>query len=820
MPIPSVTVEMYFPGLGWRDVSDVCSIESSLEITEAIENPTETNLFVAPDVSLRLMQDGSGLFTFSMFANLLPESTDFLVRVKRETVTVFYGFVLPNTVQFDDTERWCSFTAIGLAGKLARTAAEDLPLLKRIVDPGWRVYQAGGEERSGTVVISNVTGARLSCEIMAGDTVTVETPGGQKDELTVTGVLPTTETSPYTYFELSVTGLKQAYEVGSVVTLITPFRRNISVKELIDRLLIGSGLNPTTSATFLAAPLAGASAPFATQPNLDFLLQTGATIAPIGISTHVTPYVSDDPPGSFPIVGTVDSVYAQQNPPTGTWTAYAHIGHGVTPVDWRPRGSGKWLQYGKRYQRTLLRAGAPTPSVYGAIYSFWAYDYSSIGRPVTFRRYRLEIEVDNFDTQGATYQWETRLFVEESSDGWQWTTVSGPFVSANGSTSVNLHEEVPLTCGIDLLRVLTFTRVIFTEPNETVDPCGYYVSMMAAAGGAPTRNIVPTWDGLRGNVFAHASDRVVIARRDTGRTDVPTLFILRADGVDITVQSASAIPADFQPLTLRYNEGDGFWYALSASRAGGVKLLSFSTSALTTRAGWDPPALLPPSNSLGGRVDMTVINGPTGTTWPMMAIVGNTLWWISRSASGWIEYADVEGLSCGEAIAQLCTLLDAYAYVTSDLSAWVKARGTGSGRTIATGTSATSTRIDDEGCLSLRRASVWYKSYRYVTVKNERDETIVGTAGSVAFRDSEQALELVSRFVSTQSFATALAQNLLSYLGRALAVVDVEHELDSRRYEIGRTFTASINGVVKTFQIIETTLRPVAGTVRVQGVEM
>jgi len=139
---------------------------------------------------------------------------------------------------------------------------------------------------------------------------------------------------------------------------------------------------------------------------------------------------------------------------------------------------------------------------------------------------------------------------------------------------------------------------------------------------------------------------------------------------------------------------------------------------------------------------------------------------------------------------------------------------------VTSGTSETSTRLDDAGCLTFRRASIWYKSYKYVRVVNERDETIVGEAGDVAFRDTEQSLELTSRFVSTQSFATALAQNILSYLGRALKVVDIEHEFDGRRYEIGRTFTAYFNFVLTTFQIIEATPRPVAGTVRVQGLEL
>ncbi len=823
MAMPVITTSLYIPGLGWRDVSDVTEIDTALEMTEAIEAPSETNLFVAPDVSLKLMVDGSGIFTFSMFDTLLPESTDFLVRISRDGVTFFYGFILPNTVQFDDTERWCSFTAVGMAGKLARTAAENVPLVKRIVNTGWRVHEAAGTEGFGTVIITNVAGPFGSCEIMAGDTITVETTGGQKDELKVMGATPTTDTAPYLYFELSVTGLKQAYEAGSVVTLITPFIRNVSIQNLINYLLQGSGLNPTTAGTFLAAPLAGATAPFATQPNMYPLLQIGVSQSPLGVSTHVAPFINSDPPGSFPILGTIDSVWKQENPPEGVWSFYDHSGRALTPVDWRPYGSGKWIMYGKRYQRTLIRDSETPPNVIGAIYSFWCYDYSSSTEPATKSRYRLEVEIDNFNKQALAFNWETRLYVEASSDGWQWADVSGPHVSASGSTSVNLHNEVPLTCGVEIIKILGQTRIIFTEPDQTTDPCRYYVSMMTTAGTI-TRDVVASGYVVRGNLFAYYNGKVVAVRRDTERGEIPTLFTLEGFLTDVVLGSTIPIPADFQPFTLKYNPGDGFWYALSASRENGVRLLSYSTAGSGTvyaRAGWEPPALLPPSGSLGGRVDMAVINGPTGTTYPMMAIFGNTVWWISRSASGWIEYADVEGLSCGEAIAQLCTLLDAYAYIDRDLSSWVKSRGTTSTRTIITGTSATSTRLDDDGCIApIRRSSIWYKSYRYIRVVNERDDTIMGEAGDTSFRDTEQGLELSSRFISTVSFAAALAEHLLSYLGRALTMVDFEHELDTRRCEIGRTFTMSINGAVKTFQIIEASPRPLSGTVRVQGLEM
>jgi hypothetical protein len=813
--IPNVTVELNIPGLGWRDVSGPASIDSTIEVTEAIENPTEVNAFVAPEVTIKLHQDGSGIFTFSLFSSMLPESTDYLVRIKRDGVTLFYGFILPNTLQFDDAERWASFNAIGMAGKLARTSAESSAALKRAVNTGWRVHEAGGNESLGTVIITNTAGATSLCEILAGDTVTVQTPGGQTDELVVQGVAPTTETSPHLYFELTVTGLNQAYEAGSVVTLITPYARNLSLKTFVDRLFLAAGLNATTASTYLAAPLVGASAPFATPPSMVGL----EGIAPLGVSTVTNDIIGSPLPGEFPVLGTNVGVYKQENAPTGDWTFYEHADTALYPVDWRPYGSGKWEQYGRRYRRRLIRDAELPPNVTGALYTFWAYDYYDTFTPATFYRYRLEVEVDNFDGRAAAYNWETRLYKESSSDGYTWTTIGGPYGTRNGVTVARLHDEIPYACGIEVFKLLGSKRIIFTDPDDTVDPCQYYLSQMTTAG-AVTRNVGPSGVSIRGNLFQHKLDYLLVARRDTTRSDIPTAFILTDDGAGaLAVSNTVPIPADFQPYTLRYNAGDGYWYALASSKENGVRLLSFTGSTLALRSGYTPPELFPPSGALGA-VDMTVVNGPPGQTYPMLAIFGNQLWWISKSASGWIAYADVEGLSCGEALAQAVTLVDAYAYVDRDLTSWVKSRGTTSTRSVITGTTGTSTRLDDGGCLRLRRSSIWYKSYRYVTVKNEKDESIVGEAGDKNFKDTEQGLELTSRYVSTQSFATALAQNLLSYLGRALKAVDLEHELDERRYEIGRWFNASIDGAVRTFQIIEATPRPVAGTVRVQGLEL
>jgi hypothetical protein len=94
----------------------VCvDLDAPPQITEAIEAPMETNEFVAPDVQVRLNvgDPAKGEFQFSWFDSIQPWSTDYKLKVTVDGATLFHGFVLPNTIQFNDAERWCAFTAIG-----------------------------------------------------------------------------------------------------------------------------------------------------------------------------------------------------------------------------------------------------------------------------------------------------------------------------------------------------------------------------------------------------------------------------------------------------------------------------------------------------------------------------------------------------------------------------------------------------------------------------------------------------------------------------------------------------------------------------------
>jgi len=820
MAAPNIVVQLYRPDVTtWANVSDCVDLDAPPQITEAIEAPMETNEFVAPDVQVRLNvgDPAKGEFAFAWFDAIQPWSTDYKLKITVDGAQLFYGFVLPNTIQFNDAERWCAFTAIGEGGLLARTSAEDDPSLRRVVDPNWRVYESSGTELFGSIVLYNAgtgDGRTYTCEILAGDTVTVQTPGGQLDELTVQAVAPTADTGPF-FWELSVAGMKQAYDYGAPVTLITPYVRNIALATLVRRLFVAAGLPAPITVDVAALP--GTSAPFATP--IGTLGLEGLT--PLGIASYVTPIIGMEHPGAFPILGTNSGAKKQENPPTGEWTGFEHSGKSAFPVDWRPLGSGKWMQYGRRYRASRVYDSALPPNLVGMIYQFWCYDYFDTNEPATKTRYRLEVEVDNPHGTADTFNWQTQLYKETSSDGFTWTIAGGPYGTNSGSTSINLHNEIPLTCGLDMIKPLGFKRVIFTEPVAATDPCQYCVSVMSPTSGTVMRNIVPGTPGIRGNVFAHTEDRLVVVRRDTTRGDIPTAFILWYPyGTDLEVANTAQIPADFQPFTLKYNPGDGRWYAIASSPTNGARLLSFVGSTLGVRPNYTPPLLFPPSPRLSGTVDLTVINGASGTTYPMMAIFGNQLWWVSRAASGWIAYADLEDLSCAEALAQIAVTVDAFFYVDADRLTYFRSRASAPTRTVITGTSASSTRLDDETCLTLKRTSVWFKALRHVSVTNPRDETIVGEAGDKNFRDTEQSITVESRFVSSISFALAVAENTLTYLGRRLTTVDIEREADARRCDIGRSFTALINGAVRSLQILQVTKNPVSGTESVQAVEL
>ena len=447
VPYIGVILETPIVGYEWNSIGTLVSLDSAPEITEAIEAPAEVNRFVAPDVSLRVYDDPKVPWVRTLFSQITPTSTDWLVSISCDSYSRFQGYVLPNTVQIDDTECWVSFTAVGNAQRLSTVSAE-LDSLKRTANTGWRVYETSGNDSFGVITVTNTAGSLSTCEIESGDTVSLLLPDGQEDLVTVTIVEPVGTTSPYARWDLTVKGMKQQYEVGTVLTLTTPYLRHVPIKTVVDALFVGAGLPVTVDGTtYLVAGITGAGAPFSSP-----LGQDGLAGSRLGVSRNANAAPSIR--GYWATVGTSSDLYEQPSPPQGAWQLVpgAPTGKPLRPVDWFPNGNGTYLLHGERYRKRYTRSGGFGSPPDGAEFFWYTYDYTPTSPPARAYRYVLKIAVDNLYSEVPNvYNWDCQVYRESSTDYVTWTAYDGPWGVTSGATTTNLHDELPLTCGIAIL---------------------------------------------------------------------------------------------------------------------------------------------------------------------------------------------------------------------------------------------------------------------------------------------------------------------------------------------------------------------------------
>lgn len=800
MAVPQIQVTIFFPSLGqWRNVSVCVDAGTTIEITEAIEAPAETNSYVAPDIQLKIHEGTVDEFRISWFDTIQPDDLSWAVEIKLEGIPIFTGFILPTSLQIDTREGWAGFTAIGKAGLLARTSA-DGGVFKRAASTGWFVANAQGNAWRATITIEKSTW-QTTCEYVTDDVIGIDMGGGSIQEVKVITVSSAFVTPPYPVFTLSVEGMDAPPLAGAAISLLTPYYRNVTLQNAVNTLFAAAGLAYPTASNFNVIPISLASSPFATRPTVTGLVGYPQAVVPNVFSLE----------RYYPVIGTTSGTYIQYDPPLGNWVAAPNYlqNRSSEPVDWTDDNvftTMGYLVYGPRFEQS------PSGSDYD--YTFWHY-WLTTGTPTPPGfRFGIRVRISSEPDALGYYTASTLLLREQTFDGFTWAYTHSETVAAGAiSTPNNLHNEIGETIGIYSTGIRSSAgKLVFTHPDGT-SATGYttaYVSLSDLTGYTAIGT-------MRGKVRRNGVFSI-----DTKRDATPTAHIwdLTEFGVPIFTQ-AMPLPVGFQPYTLTFNPGDGFWYALAVSETRGVELLSYASSGLDPRANYIPTQIQA-GGALAGGYDLTCIRTPSPPSgaWPMVALVGSNVWWIAYSFTGLIPYLDTEGLSCADVLAQLGVTVDAFFYVDAGLDTHFRSRSAHSARTIDTGVGSGSTRIDDAGCYLFRRAAIWYKTVKHVTIENETDETIIGTAGLDAFKDTEQALDNASRFVTTTSFAQALAQNTLGYLGRKLALLDVEHALDGRRYEVGRTFTASVDGIVKVFQILNAVIRPQHGTVHVQGLEM
>lgn len=801
MALPFIQCTIYFPSLGmWRDVSACVDASTAIEISEAIEAQAETNSYVAPDIQLKLYEGTSDEFLLAWFDTIQPDDLTWVVEIKLDGIPIFTGFVLPTSLQIDARERWCGFTAIGKAGLLARTSA-DTDTFKRVILDDWTVVSAHGNSWRAIVTIQRAAPQSV-CEFLSDDVIGLDMGGGTTAEVKVITVTPTGDTPPYASFALSVEGLEAPPPVGAAVSLLTPYFRNIRLQLAVQALFAAAGLAAPQGGNYNVIPISLALSPFATRPTLAGLS---------GYPQSVIPNVFAAP-RTYPVIGTTSGTYIQYDPPLGNWTQAPDYlqGRSSAPIDWTDDNLSATMDFwlsGPRFEQ--IESGSDY------VYIFWHYWITTNAAAPPYYRFGLAVTISQ-EPNPVTGEWTfgTEVYKEQTSDGYTWGgRITQTVASGTGSTVVNLHNEIGQTVGCYSTGIRTSSgKLLITHPDGS--SATLYTAATVSLAGLTGYAAVGTMRGKprRDGIFAV----------DTFRDQTPTLFRfgVNESGTPIFTTTCG-LPLGFQPNTLTYNDGDGFWYALAVSVERGVELVSYTSSRLDPRSGYIPTQI-EASGTVASSFDLTCVRtqSPPSGAWPMVALVGGNVWWIAYSFSGLIPYLDTSGLSCADVLAQLGVTVDAFFFVDAGLQTHFRSRSAYSSRTIATGTSAASDRIDDAGCYLFRRAAIWYKTVKYVTVENETDDTITGSAGLESFRDTEQSLDNASRFVTTTSFAQALAQNTLGYLGRKLALLDVEHELDGRRYEVGRTFTAVLDGTVKTFQIISAVIRPQHGTAHVQGLEM
>ena len=823
MTVAPVTARLIQAGYAVLDLTEYLSQETVPEITDAFEKPAETNSFVAPDVTV-VGRDDASLTVTTRLRVLSPTGGDNTFEIWRgygtaTALRMFAGAVAPNTVSFDEQERSFTFTAFGLAKRLAEIDATDLPAFRRTTNlDGWTVASSPDHIE----VIVTKAGA-LSCPFYGGDVLALVAPAttdpvtgmpvqGNRDEITISQVVPLGS------YQWSCSGnFSQTFTVGSTVELVTIYARGVSVRDVVatcfQTAIPGATVNYLTSTPgqvgdFFATPL----------PT------TGLGGVPFSVVTV--------PSMTYPIAVTQAGAYALTAAPSAPWT-YDTYTNTQPAVDWLSNGgSGTFQLYGDRWDRAVT--GPITARV--TTYTYFAYRYDKA--PPNCVRYLYQIITPNVPDSSGYYQVDVLLREQTSPDGKSWSGYAAPTGWSDRSFGTNTDLRLYLNCGTKnsglIPRSVGITYGTFAHALFFIEPT------LSGATGSPVRFKMSSFDVLAGIEYVGL---VLDVRGVPVMVDGATMVLFAIDtfedpysgdvnaphlsGYTVgtpttpTLFGSLAIPASVAWHTLgsNYVGGAQTLYMMGGSPTEGSYFLTISipgTSAPVVATSMVTP---PGAGVLASSLGLCQNFGGTPYAPRWTALVGNTPWWIAASSSEVIDYLDCDGLTLADVIAQCALLTDAVWYVDiSDGTAqcWYRSRQISSGYPI----DSVSGSLDDGGLLSLKTQACWYRTYRYVTVTNERDDTVAGSAGDSGFRNGTMALALTPRYAYPTSFCYAIARHVLAYLGRGLEFLDLTHEDDGRLFCVGRTFTMTRRGAVTTFQITEVQRPALAGTVRIQAVEL
>lgn len=813
---PRITVYLT-PGAAGTptDITSYLSQESAPLITSTIEDPTGTNKFTAADVTLK-GYDPTGTVK-ALFASMLPSSTDYGILItlglpganppgtlSYQTDASLDGFVAPATLQFNPKDFSFSFTVISNARRLQATSAE--PLLKRpnYFDGRWTLYQDATPADTLNPTLRVVAAANTSCDFYAGDQVQV----GDNEKFTVTNVVPDTATPP-AFWDLFVSEKpKKSYPVGTVVKLLTVYARNMSLHDVVAALYNAAGF--PAEGYFGSASLPGSGALFATPINM-----TGLPAGPVsGIA----------PINGLLVAGTTGGVY-QSAGPTSPFSFY--VARAGAPID--PTNNGTPGGY-TGPKRTRTRANQPR---YGVNVTMKFYAYDSFMYAGTPNRYILTVSCnEDVVSEGAAFSgfnFSTKLEWEVynvATDTWGGTTTV--WAGAANTTTTDLSSAYD-AIGIEVdpaTGTVFFTDLDVSGAGQQINmnTSAYRPTGATPATGTLSRNRAA---GVNGPTCFMAPGQLAVFQVDgiLGNPPRALSYTTAADGT-MTLMATTSVSPYLIGRSVKQNKGNNAVYGLVSDPVNGIYLqawanISFDSPALPALLFPPPPKPAQSPNLLQAPYEVDLICLPTGLgagsgIYPMVGLFGGTPYFISNQGSGLIPYVDLTDLSVADALQQLTVINAGLFYLAS--FGWVfRTRSA----PLAGNTIGTNDQIDgDAGFLSLTTQNVFNRWVGYVRIEHETDETLFGEAGSAAFSDTDQGITLKSRFVSSKSFAAALASSLFSYLGSQKRWIEIERVRDGRVYEVGRTFRCNVDGGNRQFQIIETG-HPICGmTVKVVGLEV
>ncbi len=814
MPVPVLTIAILHSGATIQ-IEQWITQETNSEVLAAIERPHEVNNFVAPELALK-GRDRSG-FVKSILETITPTSTDFRLLVGKSGVYgggIFFGFILPNTVQFDPIEGWFTFTAIGIGRFLATTDATNL--FKRSA-LGWTLA-ADGSPRDTALQIQ-ATGNPDDIGIVPGDQIQLGT-NDQNEKFQVIRVTPSDGQTvpPITSWEIGLNDqLVKGYATGVPVSLLTPYQRNVPMHDLVNALFTASGIG----APFYAVD----ALPDVGRLFLSPVSTSGINAPVLGI-TPSTDYVNPLLSGQRIWLQTAGGLYEQSSPPDGAWSLLdaSVFAPGVDPTNY-----GVNLQlFGEKRTR-----GRAAPRISGGNWTmkFYGYDLSVTASP--FHRYVLTVSV-NADqlTPNGPYPFTIKLDEQFSTDKVTWGGTVNVWAGETDSTVTPL-QLFYASFGIDVDPATGVCFFIdFTVGGVTDDPGTFALSSYSSGTGIQ-RAIVADQRGdvqVTSATGTAGGTKIAVFFVDGQRGEPATVYSYTVDGAGLTTLYASASVSPYiVGSSIKFNDNDGRFYALMSDPLNGVFLESWADETFTADPAYPPQYLGPPVpiQHYGGipqtfRGDLIVWKqtpGPgAGVPFPMYELTaGSVPFFISNRFSGLITYANLDGLSCADALQQLSIIVDAFFYLDNSTTSYFRSRSIASGIPIG---------IDDQVetgglLLPVRTQPVWSKGVLFVRVENPDDPTIFGEAGDAQYAATDSLnLTVSSRFISGLSFARAIAQNLLDYLGRQLRAIDIQHVDDGRNWSLGNTCHMNLDGANRELQIFEVS-RPLFGkTVRVQAVEL